>query len=142
MSYQVKVYAESDYPVMEAWWTAHGWTPVIKEILPKLGLVVSMQEVDCDTPIVAGWLYMDNSAGVSWMEWVVSNPNSTAMQVYRGMSVLIEAMRDLAKSNNYGVMLTCCRQPSLMRFYEKNGFSKTDEGVTHLMMFTGLTTKE
>jgi hypothetical protein len=81
---------------------------------------------------------MDNSVGVSWMEWVVSNPNATAMQVYRGMSILIEAMRDLAKSNNYGVMLTCCRQPSLVRLYEKNGFMKTDSDVIHLISTTGL----
>jgi hypothetical protein len=138
MSYQVKVYADSDYPVMAAWWVAHGWQAVDKAILPKLGLVVCMQEVDCDTPIVAGWLYMDNSVGVSWMEWVVSNPNATAMQVYRGMGILIDSMRDLAKSNNYGVMLTCCRQPSLVRLYEKNGFMKTDSDVIHLISTTGL----
>jgi hypothetical protein len=129
MKTTVREYTPEDHPMLMEWWKAHGWPGVAKEVLPKLGLIV---EVDTK-PIVAGWLYMDNSVGVCWLEWVVGNPDSRGREIIPAIAVLIDFMGKRALEMDYGVMLTGTRTSSLIRLYEKNGFEKTDEGVTHLI---------
>lgn len=123
---------EKDYPIVSQWWPAHGWPSVPKEILPRLGLMV-----ECNgTPCVAGWLYMDNSIGVSMLEWTVSNPANNPRESYKAIQILVDVMRKEAVMNDYGVMLTSTKHPALVRAYQKAGFAKSDEGITHLVMIT------
>ena len=87
--------------------------------------------------MAAAFLYMENSGvGVSWLEWTVTNPALTPKEAYRAINVLIQAAREVALELDYGVIMTTCRQDSLVRLMERNGFSVTDCGVTHLMMLT------
>jgi hypothetical protein len=129
MSTECRVYEPEDYAILEAWWVAHGWSAVPENILPKLGLIISNEEKD----ICAGFLYMDNSVGVCWLEWVVTNPEATGFEAMKGIKALTKFMEKEADRMDYGVMMTTCRQASLTRLHEKNGFIKTDEGVTHLL---------
>jgi hypothetical protein len=118
-----------DYGMACEWWKAHGWEAVPAAILPKLGAVAVIEDV----PIAAAFLYMDNSVGVCWLEWLVTNPDATPKQSFKGINMVIEFLREVAVSMDYGIMMTTCRQASLVRVYEKNGFTKSDEGVTHLV---------
>ena len=129
---QFREYTHEDYPLLMTWWKAHGWEGVPAAVLPKLGMII---EAD-GRPIVAGFLYMDNSVGVSMLEWVVSNPDESGFSVIRGIKALVGFMTERAYDLGYGVMLTSCRQSSLVRVYEASGFSKTDIGVVHLQKFT------
>jgi hypothetical protein len=127
-----RLYMPSDYPVLAPWWPAHGWPAVSQAILPKCGVIVEEE----GKPLAVAWLYMDNSVGVSMMEWTVTNPENSAKQSLSALKVLIGAVRMLAKEFDYGVMLTSVKQPSLCRLYERCGFQKTDEGMSHLVMAT------
>lgn len=121
------------YATFEQWWKAHKWPGVPLAMLPKCGVLV---ETEDGRGLAVGWLYMDNSVGVSWMEWVVTNPENTAKESFLSVAMLIQSLREVAASLDYGVMLTACRQPALVRLYEKNGFTKTDDNVSHLLMLT------
>jgi len=66
---QLKEFTADDYETCAQWWSGHGWEPVPAVVLPKLGMMV----VDDEAPICAAWLYMDNSVGVSMLEWLVTN---------------------------------------------------------------------
>ena len=120
---------EKDHPVVAAWWEAHGWPVVPAAILPKLGVLAS----DGDMPVAAAWLYMDNSVGVSMLEWLVTNPDATGRQSLAAIGAVVEFLAARAVELDYGAMLTSCRQPGLARIYEKHGFSKTDEGIIHMV---------
>jgi hypothetical protein len=122
-----------DYDVIAPWWPAHGWPGVPVEILPKCGVMVVG---DNDTPLAAAWMYMDNSVGVAMMEWAVTNPANTAKQSYMAVTMLVQAVRELALEFDYGVLLTTAKQDALVKMYERNGFQKTDSGMTHLLMLT------
>lgn len=124
---------DRDYPVAEQWWPAHGWKAVPRAVLPKCGVMV---ESDDREPMAVAWLYMDNSVGVAWMEWTVTNPKNTARQSYLAITMLTQAVREVALELNYGVVMTSAKQEALVRIYERNGFQKSDEGVTHLLMLT------
>lgn len=118
-----------DYDMVAKWWKYHGWDSVPAHILPALGVIVH----DGDRDLVAAWLYMDNSVGVCMMEWLVSSPNAKPRETIKGVRLIIEFLREEAKELGYGVMLTTCKQKLLSRLYEKNGFVKTDEGMTHML---------
>jgi hypothetical protein len=86
-----------------------------------------------EKPIASGWLYMDNSVGVSILEWMVANPKANPKAVYRSIKAIVEFLKNQAKEMNYTVMLTTCKQESLAKVYEKNGFLRTDSEMIHLM---------
>ena len=126
---------EKDYPAFCDWWAGHGWPALPKSILPKRGVMACDAAKD-GAGVAAAWLYMDNSTGVSMMEWLVTNPQSGGKETLRAINAVIGFLTERALELDYGMMLTSCRQPSLVRVLEKNGFRKTDEGVTHLLKIT------
>jgi hypothetical protein len=79
---------------------------------------------------------MDNSTGVAMLEWTVTNPQATPRQSYLAIAMLVQSAREVARSLDYGVIITTARQHALARCLEKNGFTKTDTGMTHLVMLT------
>jgi hypothetical protein len=125
-------YSEKDYMVIAPWWTAHGFPEVPITMLPKSGVVIT----DEGKPVAAAWLYMSNSNGVAMMEWVVTNPENTPKQSVSAIRCLVGAVREMAKNCGYSFILAAAKQPSLIRLFERGGFMKTDEGMTHLLMLT------
>lgn len=121
------------HAVFTEWWKAHDWPGVSLHILPKCGLLV---EADDGTPLAASWLYMDNSVGVGMLEWTVTNPKATPKQSYIAIALLVQSAREVARTLDYGVLLTTAKQHALARCLEKNGFIQTDTGMTHLLMLT------
>lgn len=124
---QIEIYSPELYPVIEKWWTGHGWPAVPEQILPKLGVVAKWKE----QPVAAAWLYMDNSIGVSMMEWIVSNPEAPQRAVGIAICSIVEFLKAEAKSLGYGVMLSTCQQESLSKLLCRQGFEVTDRNVIH-----------
>ncbi len=125
----IRFFFKDDYLMVSEWWNAHGFPPVPQAILPRLGVVAELD----GSPIAAAWLYMDNSGGVSMMEWLVTNPGNRPKDSFRAISTIVNFLGEEAVANGYGVMLTTCKQPSLAKVFERTGFQKTDEGMIHLI---------
>jgi hypothetical protein len=122
---------ETDYPVVSGWWEAHGWPePLLLAMIPKLGIMVERNGEPC----LAGWVYMDNSCGVSMLEFVVGNPATPPRDVLRSIEHLTAAARMCASQNGYSIMLTYCKTMSLAKAFQKNGFKLTDDGMKHLVI--------
>lgn len=119
------------HPTAAAWWQGHGWPVVPKEILPKLGLRALAD--DGTRPVAATWLYMDNSVGVSMLEWTVADPAASPRLVAVALSHLVRFARQEAKRLDYAVMLTTCRQESLSKLLQRSGFQETDREMIHLL---------
>ena len=122
----------TDYPIVEEWWNAHGWTAVPQMMLPKLGVVAFYAQNKIEDA-AAAWLYMDNSSPVCMLEWMVTNPTLSATKTVRALKHIAEFLTGEAKHNDYAVMLTTCKQESLAKFHEKQGFSRTDGQMIHLV---------
>ncbi len=76
---------------------------------------------------------MDNSIGVSILEWMVASPDAKPKAVYKSIKTIVEFLKLRAKDMGYSIMLTTCKQESLARVYEKTGFQRTDSGMIHLV---------
>jgi hypothetical protein len=123
------MFEESDYQTVEAWWQGHGWPAVPSVMLPKLGAVAYSGEVG----LAAGWLYMDNSSGVAMLEWLVTKPEVKGTATGRGLQLMCEYLSPPANAVGHTIMLTPCRQESLARFHERNGFQTTDRKMIHMV---------
>lgn len=117
------------YPELESWWRGHGWPAVPLAILPRLGVLASHGT----RPVAAAWLYMDNSVGVSMLEWTVTNPSAAPREAAVAISRIVEFLQQEARALDYGVMLTTCRQESLARLLQRAGFRETDREMIHLV---------
>lgn len=117
------------YPIACDWWRAHGWPALPKAILPKLGL----RAIDGTRPVAATWLYMDNSVGVSMLEWTVTDPEAKPRPVAAALLRLVDFARQEAKRLGYVCMLTTCRQESLAKLLTRAGFHETDREMIHLL---------
>lgn len=115
--------------MVAGWWVHHGWPAVPSAILPKFGIVAHNEEKD----LGAAWLYMDNSVGVCWMEWLVTSPACLGRMPIKVIRIIAGFLKSRALDMDYGVMMTTARQASLVRVLESNGFTKSDEGMTHLI---------
>ena len=120
--------------MLATWWKGHAWEAVPAGILPALGVVATRQD---GFPLCAAFLYMSNSNGVCWMEWLVSNPEVKGLEIIRGINAIVGFLAEEGKRLGYGVMLTACRQESLVRVYERAGFEVTDQKVTHMLKIIG-----
>lgn len=126
----IRIYQDKDYWSLSEWWKEHGWDAPPAVILPKLGVIVSTSD---ERDLAAAWLYMDNSVGVSMCEFIVSNPDNTARETVGAIKLAIEFLEDQALRNDYGVMLTTCKQEALARLLKKSGFSRTDDAMIHMV---------
>lgn len=117
------------YPTLEKWWNGHGWPAVPQAILPKLGILASKGE----RPVAASWLYMDNSCGVSILEWTVADPDAAPRDVATSILRIADFAQQEARRLNYSVMLTTCRQESLSKLLQRAGFHETDREMIHLV---------
>ena len=126
---QLKMFDDADYPTVSAWWEGHGWSAVPRAILPKLGVVATRG----DEQLAAAWLYMDNSCGVSIMEWIVTNPDAAPSATVRALKHITQFLTDEAKTCGYHTILTTCKQESLAKFHEKQGFTRSDDAMIHLV---------
>jgi hypothetical protein len=129
----IQIFApETHYPIVKEWWITHGWDPVPEIVLPKLGVIAFNKK---EEPITAAWIYMDNSVGVSMLEWIVTNPANSPKDSLRGIKTVTIFLKDRAKEMGYQIMLATCRQKSLLKVLERTGFQQTDENIYHAITF-------
>ena len=122
----LRTWGKEDYPTLVTWWEGHGWPAVPERILPPLGVIFGDQ--------AAGWLYMDNGGtGGAVMGGVGTNPALSPLKAARALKTVVGFLKSEAKRMDYPIILTTCRQESLMRFLEREGFHATDRGMIHLL---------
>jgi hypothetical protein len=126
MSFIVRDYSSKDYPTAVKWWQARAWPPVPEIALPATGVIV---EDYC-----VGFIYKSDSA-ISWVEWIVSNPDTDKNERDTAMNLLIDNLITKAKSMGAQIVFTSTSAANehLVKRFHDNGFKTTDINVTHLM---------
>ena len=127
----IEIYEEEKhYDMLAGWWAGHGWDAMNRELLKPLGIVHSHEGVH----VSAGFIYPVAGCGLALLEWVVADPKAKPIAIMRSIRSLTEFARQWCSENDYGVMMTTCKQEGLAKMHERNGFSRTDESMIHLAM--------
>jgi hypothetical protein len=89
---------ERDYAMFRSWWEGHHTAPVPLALLPEGGIIVE-HSADGETweAAMAAWLYLDNSVGVAFLGWFVSNPDMSARVSHAALPLLVQAARVVAR---------------------------------------------
>lgn len=117
---------ESDWETLVAWWdTWPEWTAPAKDFLPESGTGGLMVEKN-GIPIVAGFIYETNSAGVLF-EWVVSNPDYREIDRKDAIEKLINDAEVKIKEMGYKHIFSIGRNKHLMTTHKKLGWFVDDK---------------
>ena len=115
----VRDYTTEDRDMVEDWHQGHGSIAPPEILLPKLGIVVS---IDCN-PSAAMWLYMDNSTGVCFPDHIVTRPCLGPTTARKVLEEGIQFLRWTAAEMGYGAMI-CHTLPAIARTLKKIGFKE------------------
>ncbi len=124
---KTRLYQPSDYAVISPWWAGHGEHAAPEGVLPKCGVVV---ETEDGKLAAAAWLYMDNSVGVAWMSWLVSNPEFGPIKSAKSLNVLLGAIEGVSKELGYVFLNVITDKRSLKRWFPRKGFTASCETAT------------
>lgn len=119
---------EKHYPSMALWWHERQFPATPPFLLPKTGLVMLGTN---EEPICAGFLYATDG-GFAILDHIVSDPNSDKEERSQALDIVILNLVDIAKMNKVRVVSAASNHPALVERYEKLGFTRYDQDVTHL----------
>lgn len=120
---KVRMVTPLDYFTFLKWWEAHKFPAPPPEILPATGYVVN----EC----AAGYLYLMNAA-VSWMEWVVTDPNAEKKLRNESLDHLINFMADQARLTGSVSLFTSSNSWPFINRLERLKFIKGDVAATQM----------
>lgn len=124
---KARLFKTEDYGTIKEWFEGHGQSAVSAALLPKCGVVA---EDENGTPMAAGWIYQDNSIGVAWLAWLVTNPRCKPAAARRALTCVLEGAEAICREFNYGVLFTMTHKNGLGRWLEQNGFKSNHHGMT------------
>lgn len=121
-----------DIPIAAEWWFERNrGDRMMVEALPAIGCVCE----DDAGPVGMGWLYLDNSKGVAFIEHMVMRPgisladaNATGMQLLAGLEAAAAAL-------NYTVIVAYAL-PACARLMRSAGYYEGDQRLKVAMIKT------
>ena len=123
-----------DYDTIVEWWKFWRFPAPSAELLPSLnetefsGIIASEGGKD----IAVGFLYLTNS-GISWIEFVVTNPKTTNKERHDGIISVLEYLSNEAKSNGYKYIFSSIKNENLINKYKESGFIEGSTGTTEFI---------
>jgi hypothetical protein len=119
---------EADYPMLVEWWQAHEASVPPIGVLPKLGVICTRN----DEPVAALWLYMDNSVGVCFAEYLVTRPKLKLAESRMAAKVMFDYLKTTAAGFGYFLMRVVTTKP-IARFMRQEGFVSEREHVVTML---------
>lgn len=109
-------------PMVSGWLMRHSFPLLPPEMLPKTGVMID------DT--ACGFLYLTDSK-VGWMEWIFANPEKTKEERAEAIDRVIQWLEQQARFSGMLLILSASKIPAYYAILERNGFSETENGMTH-----------
>ncbi len=120
----------TDFPILQKFWTAKGLPAVPEEYLPPTGLVV-VGDYGFQETLFCGAYLVKSDAGMASIGYVAANPELPKHIRSKALDVLILELAGLAKEAGLPMVSVSTNVKALQARYERLGFVKTDENVTH-----------
>jgi hypothetical protein len=123
--------SDQDKPMIDGLFRSHGggWQIPPDEILPDRGFVSE----NGGKPVFAGWLYIDPTSKMAFMDWLVANHDCTQEEREEGLKALLQGIWEEARAHGVQRILTISNHGGLISKLMSNGFFITDKNVTILM---------
>jgi len=123
MNLRYRFLEESDYSMLVEWWKWFRFPVPPQDCLPdngRSGIMVSIDGID----VCAGFLYATNSK-LSWVEFVVSNPQYKNKNRKEAIKQCVYGLTELARNNGFTAVFSSVKNENLINIYEEIGFVKS-----------------
>jgi hypothetical protein len=130
----IRIAKHIDYETLKVWWSFWRFPAPPIQFLPRYeedkfnGLIVSINGKD----LAAGFLYETNS-NMCWIEYIVTNPKTTAEERDEAIVKLLEELSISAKNLGYQIIFSSIKSESLISKYIKSGFIEGSKGTSELI---------
>jgi hypothetical protein len=113
---------DGDYDMVRTWCECHGRGFIKSEWLPATGFLILRNR----EPVLAMWMYFDNSCPVTFIEWLVSRPGSSASEIRAALLYAMETIIPQAMIS-HGAEVASTRSPkAIVRDMVKHGWRIDD----------------
>lgn len=119
---------ENDYADVSAWWRAHKWPPIPREVLPFLGFIAESDQ----GKLAAQWVYEAKTGNICYIEFLISNPQADKLERKDAIDLVISKSLREAKERGYLFAYTSVKHPLLVPRLEKHGFAISDREMTNM----------
>lgn len=121
------------YEMLLDWWHKQKWPHVSLEILPPVGLLVKHKETG--DYLYGMFLYHASQTPITWLEFIVGNPDVAPKYKRGALDAGIEAIADLGKQEygNIGMLFTTTNNPGLRNALVKCDFTVGDLNMVQLV---------
>lgn len=127
---QVRPYTECNHATIVEWWESHGVAPIPHAALPKEGCIAYN---DDDDMVAACWIYLDNSAPVAFMSWMIVAPHARVQDKFAGLNHCVQFLTIRCGKLGYGTIIACSAIPSISKLMKPHGFEIVSTGVEVLL---------
>jgi hypothetical protein len=128
--YTIRAYAAADFELLTEWWLAHDGQRRPATILPKCGVVCSIN----DKPAAALFLHMDNSCGMCMVEHAVSRPGLSLKKARAAFGHCVAVLKKIAGVHGYHTMAAFV-PAAIARTLENVGFMRAEENLVQMVGF-------
>ena len=115
-------FEKGDYETACKWWEWwwKGETGIERDILPdnKQCFIIECN----NTPVACGFLFVDKTAPIGYLTWVVSNPKYREKNRRRMLELLIENIERKAKQLGIKFLFTVCGDIHMQNIHTKLGW--------------------
>lgn len=119
---------DTDLEVVKRWWAAHDVPVDLDLVLPDDGIIIP--------DLCAAWIYFSSNSDFAWIAWMVGNPERSPREVFRGLQLVIEELKDYAKYCDAKAVTIFTEVSGLVKLFKKIGFQESPSKMTQL--FSGL----
>lgn len=130
---KVEFLTASNYDEYRSWHMDRAQVPVASDLIPATTYLIR-DEAGCG--VCAGSIYISEGKEIGWLAWTVTNPRYDMMKRRKAVSVLIEALTNLARDKGCKMVFTSTENHALGRLFTKAGFTSGDDEAIHYMKRT------
>jgi hypothetical protein len=112
--------------ILHGWFEKRSFPAPDPNYFPGVGVVALFQGV----PVAAGFAYRTD-AKLAIIGHLVTDPDASGDKRNAALDAVIQTLTRIAQAEGYELVSCATDLPKLMDRFERLGFSKTDEGVSH-----------
>lgn len=124
----IKLLDDELYPIVCSWWKAAGMEPFPRDMLPRHSYVVST-----DKPVIAGFLYKEETAKFGLLGWIISNPESSRTERRECLNTVLDLLYQKAKEEGLRAIFTFMKHDFLVEKLKQDGFTELSNDSIQLI---------
>lgn len=127
MTFTVRGYTSSDYPMLSAWWGQSNMPTPPEDAIPEASTLIV--EID-GIPAISCSLVTTNIKTYCYMDFLIGNPELQGQARKEATTLVVSCLESFAKAEGFKSILCFSTKPSLTKYYESLGYVKTHSGLT------------